>query len=171
MDKGYGVVPVSVNVSRADIYHSHLVEHLCELVDKYRIDPSYLHLEITESAYADNPNQIIHTAEELRRLGFIIEMDDFGSGYSSLNMLSQMNLDMLKLDMKFVQNEIAKPEEQSILKDIVSMAHRMHLEVVAEGVETRDQMERLQACGCDYAQGYYFSKPLPREEFEKLLKV
>lgn len=147
-----------------------LADKLLALTSQYGVSPESLHLEITESAYADNPNQIIHTVEELRRLGFIIEMDDFGSGYSSLNMLGQMKLDMLKLDMKFVQNEMSKPEEQSILKDIVSMAHRMHLEVVAEGVETREQMERLQACGCDYAQGYYFAKPLPREEFEKLLK-
>ena len=132
--KGYPPVAVSVNVSRSDVYQSHLVDTLLGLIRKYDIEPAYLHLEITESAYTDNPDQIISTVKELRRLGFIIEMDDFGSGYSSLNMLSQMDLDILKLDMKFIRNEMNKPAEQSILNDIISMAHRMHLSVVAEGV-------------------------------------
>ena len=167
--KGYPPVAVSVNVSRSDVYQSHLVDTLLGLVRKYDIEPAYLHLEITESAYTDNPDQIISTVKELRRLGFIIEMDDFGSGYSSLNMLSQMDLDILKLDMKFIRNEMNKPAEQSILNDIISMAHRMHLSVVAEGVETRDQMKRLQAVGCDYVQGYFFAKPMPVTEFEELL--
>ena len=93
-------------------------------------------------------------------------MDDFGSGYSSLNMLSQMNLDILKLDMGFIQNEMKKAAEQSILSDIISMAHRLNLKVVAEGIETEEQAERLRELGCDYAQGYYFAKPMPVEEFE-----
>ena len=110
----------------------------------------------------------MRTVEELRGLGFIVEMDDFGSGYSSLNMLSQMSLDILKLDMKFIQNEFAKPSAQSILGDVVSMAHRLHLGVVAEGVETQEQVQRLKAVGCDYVQGYYFAKPMPAAEFEEL---
>ena len=168
---GYPVVPVSVNVSRVDVYQGHLVETILALTQKYGVDPAYLHLEITESAYAENPGQIISTVEELRKLGFIIEMDDFGSGYSSLNMLSQMTLDILKLDMKFIQSELSKPVEQSILNDVITMAHRMYLSVVAEGVETREQVERLRAVGCDYVQGYYFAKPMPATEFEELLKV
>lgn len=105
---------------------------------------------------------------QLRALGFPIEMDDFGSGYSSLNMLGQMKLDILKLDMKFVQNEIAKSADQSILGDIIAMAHRMRLDVVAEGVETREQVSRLTAVGCDYVQGYYFASPMPIPELEDL---
>ena len=167
-DKGWQLLPVSVNVSRADVYQSHLADTFRGLIQKYGIDPMYLHLEITESAYAENPSQIISTVKELRRLGFIVEMDDFGSGYSSLNMLSQMTLDVLKLDMKFIQNEIAKPVSQSILNDVVSMAHRLHLSVVAEGVETREQIQRLREVECDYAQGYYFAKPMAVEEFEEL---
>lgn len=167
-DKGYPLVPVSVNVSRADLYQSRLVDSLRELIQKYGVDPMYLHLEITEGAYAENPSQIIRTVEELRRLGFVVEIDDFGSGYASLNMLSQMPLDILKLDMKFIQNEIAKPANQSILNDVVSMAHRLHLSVVAEGVETWDQVHRLRTVGCDYVQGYYFAKPMPVAEFEEL---
>ena len=141
-DKGYELLPVSVNVSRADVFQGRLAETLVNLIGKYDIDPVYLHLEITESAYAENPGPIISAAEELRRLGFTVEMDDFGSGYSSLNMLSQMSLDILKLDMKFIQSEMVKSLDQSILNDVISMAHRMHLSVVAEGVETRDQLNR-----------------------------
>ncbi|MDY2629657.1 MAG: EAL domain-containing protein [Lachnospiraceae bacterium] len=168
--KGYPLLPVSVNVSRADVYQVHLADTFLGLIKKYDIDPSYLHLEITESAYAESPGQIISTVENLRRLGFVVEMDDFGSGYSSLNMFSQMMLDILKLDMKFIQNEMAKSADQSILNDIVNMAHRMHLSVVAEGVETRNQMNRLRSVGCDYVQGYFFAKPMPAAEFEELLK-
>ena len=166
--KGYASVSVSVNVSRADLYQARLAETLLELTRKYEIDPTYLHLEITESAYAENPRQIISMVETLRKQGFIIEMDDFGSGYSSLNMLSQMKLDVLKLDMKFIQNEIAKPVNRSIINDIINMAHRMNLSVVAEGVETREQVKRLQAMRCDYVQGYFFAKPMPAAEFEKM---
>lgn len=170
-EKGYPLVPVSVNVSRADVYQLQLVEILSDLTKKYDVDPQYLHLEITESAYAENPGQIISTVEELRKMGFIIEMDDFGSGYSSLNMLSQMNLDILKLDMKFIQSEMEKPENQSILNDIIRMAHRMNLSVVAEGVESKEQVKRLQKFKCDYVQGFYFARPMPDGEFEELLKV
>lgn len=169
--KGYSLLPVSVNVSRADVYQSHLEDVLLKLTQKYGVDPAYLHLEITESAYAENPNQIISTVEELRKLGFTIEMDDFGSGYSSLNMLSQMKLDILKLDMKFIQNEMAKSAEQSILNDVITMAHRMHLSVVAEGVETWEQAERLKRVDCDYVQGYFFAKPMPAAESEEVLKI
>ena len=167
-EMGLPLLPVSMNVSRTDIYQLNLVEVFHGLVQKYGLDPRYLHLEITESAYAENPGQIISTVDQLRALGFPIEMDDFGSGYSSLNMLGQMKLDILKLDMKFVQNEIAKSADQSILGDIIAMAHRMRLDVVAEGVETREQVSRLMAVGCDYVQGYYFARPMPAGEFEAL---
>ena len=168
---GYPQIPVSVNVSRADIYQANLVDIFCGLVKEYGINPSYLHLEITESVYTECPDQIIRTVEELRKQGFIIEMDDFGSGYSSLNLLSQLSLDILKLDMDFIRSELAKPVEQSILNDVINMAHRMHLNVVAEGVETSDQEKRLKVLGCDYAQGYFFAKPMPVAEFENLLKM
>lgn len=170
-DKGYPLLPVSVNVSRADVYQMNLVETLVEITQKYDIDPAYLHLEITESAYAEDPEQIISTVNSLRNLGFIIEMDDFGSGYSSLNMLNQMKMDILKLDMKFIQNEMEKPVNQSILNYVISMSHGIGLSVVAEGVETREQLERLREIGCDYVQGYYFAKPMPGTEYEELLKA
>lgn len=168
-DKGLPAIAVSVNVSRADIYNANLTDFLMNTVNKYGLSPSRLHLEITESAYTEDPNQIIETVVSLRNLGFIIEMDDFGSGYSSLNMLNQMPLDILKLDMKFIQSETAKPNKQGILRFIMGLARWMKLSVVAEGVETQEQLERLQNDGCDYAQGYYFAKPMPVAEFEAML--
>ena len=170
-EKGYPPLPVSVNVSRADVYQSDLTETLLGIVHKYGVEPAQLHLELTESAYTENPGQIISTVENLRKQGFIIEMDDFGSGYSSLNMLNQMKMDVLKLDMKFIQSETAKPVDQGILHFIVGLARWMNLSVVAEGVETREQLERLRDIGCDYVQGYFFAKPMPDKEFEKLLQT
>lgn len=169
-EKGYGLLPVSVNISRADVYHLDLADTLLTITQKYGVNPELLHLEITESAYADNPNQIIATVDNLRKLGFIVEMDDFGSGYSSLNMLNQMKIDVLKLDMEFMRNEMTKPSNQSILRFVVSMAHWMNLSVVAEGVESKAQVDRLREIGCDYVQGYYFAKPMPVNEFEDLFK-
>lgn len=168
--KGYPSYPISVNVSRADIYHTDIAEVLLDTVQKYGLPPSRLHLEITESAYTEDPDQIIATVGRLRELGFIIEMDDFGSGYSSLNMLNKMPLDVLKLDMKFIQSETAKPVSEGILRFIMDLARWMDLSVVAEGVETREQLDRLLEIGCDYVQGYLFAKPMPVVEFEALMQ-
>lgn len=168
--EGLMPVPVSVNVSRADIYNANLADVLLKMVEKYHIPGELLHLEITESAYTQDPAKIIETVGNLRNLGFVIEMDDFGSGYSSLNMFNQMPMDILKLDMKFVQNATAKPDNVGLLKFVIDLARWMHLRVVAEGVETKEQLESLKAVGCDYAQGYYFAKPMPYQEFEKLLR-
>ena len=168
-DRGYPVLPVSVNVSRADIYQPNLAEILLGLTEKYGIDPWLLHLEITESAYTENARQIIAAVEQLRARGFPVEMDDFGSGYSSLSMLSQLKLDMLKLDRTFVQNEASQDPDRGILRLMVEMAHRMGLGVVAEGVETPGQLQHLREIGCDYVQGYLFSPPVPPEEFSTML--
>ena len=167
--QGKAVAPVSVNVSRADIYQADVTDVLCKLIRKYELDPTLLQLEITESAYTEDPDQIIHTVYGLRKRGFIIEMDDFGSGYSSLNMLNQMKLDILKLDMKFIHSETNKPVDKGILNFIVELARWMNLSVVAEGVETGEQLERIREIGCDYVQGYFFAKPMPSDEFGSYL--
>lgn len=169
-DQGFPPLPVSVNVSRADLYNEDLGSILLAIVQKYDLEVSRLPLEITESAYTDDPNQIIETVNSLKKLGFIIEMDDFGTGYSSLNMLNQMPLDVLKLDMKFIQNETAKPMNQGILRFIMELARFMGLSVVAEGVETKEQLERLREIGCDYVQGYYFAKPMSSGNFGQLIQ-
>lgn len=166
---GFPRIDVSVNVSRTDIRDMDMARVLGGLVERYGLKPSRLHLEITESACKDSADQLVETLHRLRKMGFVIEMDDFGSGYSSLNMLTEMPLDVLKLDMKFIQTEVANPSGDSILGFIVGLARWMELSVVAEGVETREQLERLQADGCDYAQGYFLARPMPVKALEELL--
>ena len=168
-DRGLPALPISVNVSRADVYNVNLADNLAQLLQKHRLTASLLHLEITESAYTENPQQIIDTVSRLRELGFVMEMDDFGSGYSSLNMLQAMPVDVLKLDMKFIQSEPVTPVNQEIMRFIVSLARLMSLDVVAEGVETSEQLERMRDIGCKYVQGYFFAKPMPVKEFECLI--
>ncbi|MCD8348145.1 MAG: EAL domain-containing protein [Lachnospiraceae bacterium] len=167
---GFEPLNISVNISRADIYKIDLCETFVGLTEKYGISRRRLHLEITESVITENPTQIVNTVRELRKKGFIIEMDDFGSGSSSLNMLNQMPMDILKLDMQFIQSEMSKPEKQGILRYVIGLAHWLNLDVVAEGVETRRQLERLKDLDCDYVQGYYMAKPMPVEKFEELLQ-
>lgn len=169
-DRGQRLIPISVNISRLDIYRTDLPECLLGLVDEAGIHPRYLHLEITETAYTEDPEQLIKTVKRLKALGFVIEMDDFGSGYSSLNMLSQMPLDILKLDMQFIQNETKNGGSPSILSFVISLAKWLNLDVVAEGVETKTQLDILQKMDCHCVQGYYYAKPMPRTAFEAHLK-
>lgn len=170
-EMGWPAIPISVNVSRADIYNADLPEYLMGLRRRYGLKASQLHLEITESAYTEDPEQLVSTVRRLRELGFVIEMDDFGSGYSSLNMLTELPIDVLKLDMKFIQSETAKPVSQGILRFIIDLVRWMELSVVAEGVETAEQVQRLREVGCDYVQGYYFARPMPVKEFEVLVRA
>ena len=164
------VIPVSVNVSRVDMYDPGLVDNLRGILVKHNIEAEDLFLEVTESAYTKDSDQIISTVKVLRKWGFRIEMDDFGNGYSSLNMLSTLPIDALKLDMEFVRNAFRKQKDTKMLEIIIDIADYLGVPVVAEGVETDEQIEALQAIGCDIAQGFYFSRPLPVEEFEEILK-
>lgn len=170
IDSGHKPIPVSVNVSRKDLYAPNLSERLVRLVKKYDIPPRLLELEITESAYTDNTDQMIAVIDRLRADGFIILMDDFGSGYSSLNMLKDINVDVLKIDLCFLEDFNATGKKGSnILESVVHMSKWLNIQVVAEGVETEEQVEFLSRIGCYYAQGYHFYKPMPRLEFEALL--
>jgi len=169
IDRGHPPVAVSVNVSRADIYNPKLTDTLLNMIEKYEIPMRYLHLEITESAYTENPKQIIAVVGRLRELGFLIEMDDFGSGYSSLNMLADMPVDVLKLDMGFIQSETRKASGKGILSFVISLAKWLDLAVVAEGVETKDQIMVLRSMDCNYVQGFYYAKPMEEKDFEKLI--
>lgn len=166
IDQKKPVIPLSINVSRVDIYDSDLPHKLISLIQKYGLSPKYLHLEITESAYTEDPEQLIGIVSKLKKLGFVIEMDDFGTGYSSLNMLSELPIDILKLDMRFIQKEEKKSMDRSILSFTISLAKWMNLQVVAEGVETLQQVQLLQSFNCEYAQGYYFAKPMSQDDFE-----
>lgn len=163
-------MPVSVNLSRADVFTVGLVEKLTELIKANGLEFGDLKLEVTESAYTDNAHRVLEVVSHLRQMGFEIEMDDFGSGYSSLNMLSDMPIDVLKMDMKFVRNIENSEMDFRLVELILDIAKYLNLTVVAEGVETKGQLELLQNAGCNIVQGYYFSRPLPPEEFEKLIQ-
>ena len=172
IDAGDEVVPIAVNISRIDIYDANLTTKLQQLIEKYNISPELLRLEITESAYMDDSSQLIKTVDKLNACGFTVEIDDFGSGYSSLNTLKDVKVDILKLDMKFIMTDSGNSDERSkaIINSVISMAHLLNMHVIAEGVETKEQADLLQSIGCDYMQGFLFSKPIPSEEFEALMK-
>ena len=164
---GLPLVPISVNVSRRDYLETGCIENQFKIIDEYKVDHSLLHMEVTESLYSENTDVIISQVKKTQKLGFAIEMDDFGSGYSSLGSLSTFPLNILKLDISFVRN-IKKNE--IVIENIIKMAHRMGLLTIAEGAETIEQYKILKSLGCDYIQGYYFSKPLSCRDFEAYLK-
>ena len=168
LDEGRAPLPISINVSRMDLLKGNVAEKLKSLIDKYDLTPNLLHVEITESAYMDNPQQLILEINKLREFGFLVEMDDFGSGYSSLNMLKDLPIHVLKTDLKFLDSQGIEERRDQILDNVIKMAHEMGLTVVAEGVETKEQAEHLNHLDCEIMQGYYFAKPIPVEDFEKL---
>jgi len=170
IDRGYEPFPISVNVSRADVYNPELVSSLKALIKKYNIPANLLKLEITESLYVQNPKIMEQTVSALHEAGFRVLMDDFGSGYSSLNALKDIAFDVLKIDMNFLVNESQEKKSRTILASVIQMASALEIPVVMEGVETKSQVEFLQRLHCDYAQGYYFSKPVPAELYETLLQ-
>jgi len=162
----YGVtVPVSVNVSRMDIYDPRLETRLLDILKDNGLEPSEYMLEITESAYSDDSSQLIEVVQSLRDKGFKVEMDDFGSGYSSLNMLTMLPVDVLKMDMQFVRNVHTDENSFKLIKLVMEIAEFMNFTVIAEGVENEEQYDLLKQAGCDLIQGYYFSKPVPADEF------
>ncbi len=169
-DEGAPVVPVSVNVSRLHFYNMDLLDFLMRLLARYELTPELLKLEITESAYTDNPQQIINVIKEFRAKGFRILMDDFGSGFSSLNMLKNLPVDILKIDMAFVQEVEHSKRANAILHFMMELSQALEMGVVVEGVETKPQIDILAALGCEDIQGFYFSRPLPVPDFRTLLE-
>ncbi len=167
---GYGVtVPVSVNVSRMDILDERFVEKIENIVSETGVSPKEYLLEITESAFIEDSGLINKKIERLRELGFQIAMDDFGTGYSSLNMISSMPIDILKLDRGFVRNIHDNPKNYRMVEIVMDIAKLLDVKVVAEGVETEAQHELLKKVGVDIIQGFFYSKPVPPEEFEIFL--
>jgi len=167
--EGHSDLYISVNISTKDFYYMNVYETITALVEKYRIIPSTLKLEITETAIMTGTAGELDMIEQFREYGFQVEIDDFGSGYSSFNTLKDMDVDVLKIDMGFLRT--SKPENleksMSILNMIISLSKTLGLSVVTEGVETKEQVVKLTQMGCRIYQGYYFSKPIPVEEFEK----
>ncbi len=170
IDEKRTILPISINVSRIDMYNPLLVDIFCNLIDKYNIPAHLLNLEITESSYMDNPEIMLETMHRLQSKGFVVMMDDFGSGYSSLNVLKDMPVDVLKIDMKFLSKDTEDGRSESIIASIVRMAKWLNMSCIAEGAETSTQVQFLKNIGCEFAQGYYYSKPIPQEEYEKLVE-
>jgi len=170
LDEGLDPAPISVNMSRVNLYNPNLVELLTGLVKKYRLPARLLNLELTESAYMENPEVMEKMIRRLQAAGFTIFMDDFGSGYSSLNTLKNIPVDVLKIDMAFLAGNAAMGRNECILAAVIRMAGWLEIPVVMEGVETQRQVEFLKSVGCGYVQGYYYAKPMPVADYEALVR-
>ena len=166
-EKGLNTCPISVNVSRIHLRDNECIQVLSDLIKSSGIRKELLELEITEST---DDQQICRKAYQLKEEGFTLLMDDFGSGYSSLNILLETPFDVIKLDKKFIENMMVSNKGRLILEHVVLMANKLELGLLAEGVETKDQIDLLQSIGCDQVQGYYYAKPMPKEEFLDLLQ-
>ncbi|MBR3524510.1 MAG: EAL domain-containing protein [Lachnospiraceae bacterium] len=165
---GY-TLPVSVNVSRVDIYDPELEQGLLKIMEENGLSTNELMLEITESAYADDAKGLTEVIKSLRERGFRIEMDDFGTGYSSLNMITSIPIDVLKIDMSFIRNMNKDEKSRKLVELVMDIAKFIKVPAVAEGVEDESQLNALKEMGCELIQGYYFSRPVPPEEFEKFI--
>ncbi|HGM3832433.1 TPA: EAL domain-containing protein [Clostridioides difficile] len=169
INKGYTPVPISVNMSRVHLYRDNFIENITDLISKYNISPEFIELELTESVVFDNLNILIDIMKKIKEIGFLISMDDFGSGYSSLNLLKDLSFDILKLDRGFLIETTDTKRGKIIISKIVEMAKAIDIKVICEGVETYEQVEFLKEIGCDKVQGYLFAKPMVLDEFEKHL--
>ncbi len=169
MDKGLHMVPISTNFSRHDIFHVDFISCLEQIRERYGIPAKYLRVEITESAVMGNSRQTNEIIQNLHQCGYIVEMDDFGSGYSSLNVLKDIDLDIIKLDMRFLEEGNESNRGGTIVSSIIRMAKWLDMPVIAEGVETVEQADFLRSIGCNYIQGYLYSRPIPQEEYAKIV--
>lgn len=171
LDSGCPIVPISVNLTRYDIFAPGFLENLEETRKNLDVPTKYIRLELTESSALGSSQSINEALKKLHDYGYVVEMDDFGSGYSSLNILKDIDFDLIKLDMRFLENT---PESGSrggtILSSVVRMLNWLQLPMIAEGVETMEQAEFLRSIGCNYIQGYLYARPLPEEEFEQILR-
>lgn len=168
-DSGVPLFPVSVNVSRVNLYNPNLAKIIIELTKKYDVDPKYFNIEITESVYTDKNIMIDDVTNLLRSNGFTILMDDFGSGYSSLNVLKDVQVDVLKMDMMFMFKAKYDGRAETIISSVIRMAKWLNIPVIAEGVDKAEQVDFLRSVGCDFIQGFYYAKPMPAKEYEKLI--
>lgn len=167
LEQGKKLVPISVNVSRAHFAEENLAEHICFVVDKFNVPHEFIELELTESAFFDDKAMLLTTVRKLKDFGFKVSMDDFGAGYSSLNSLKELPLDIIKLDAEFFRSVDDISRSNLIVGETISLAKKLGMEIVAEGIETREQVDFLAKQDCDLIQGFYFSKPLPVAEFEQ----
>ncbi|MBR5645716.1 MAG: EAL domain-containing protein [Treponema sp.] len=166
LEQGKKLFPISVNVSRAHFSREDLCKHICDIINAYDVPHEFIELELTESAFFDDKASLLHTIKQLKDCGFKVSMDDFGAGYSSLNSLKELPLDIIKLDAEFFRGIEDINRANMIVSQTISLAKKLGMEIVAEGIETREQVDFLAKQNCDLIQGYYFAKPLTVEEFE-----
>ena len=165
LDNGIPLVPISVNMSRYDVYNHDYVEQVEAIRNEYGIPAQYIHIEITETSAIGGMDLMTDVIDKFHELGFKVEMDDFGSGYSSLNILKDLDIDVIKLDMNFLTGDVGG-RGGAIISSIVQMTKWLNTPLVIEGVETNEQAEYMKSLGCKYIQGYFYSKPLEEEAFE-----
>ena len=168
--EGRRIVPISVNVSRAHFTREDLAEHICTIVDKYKVPHNVIELELTESAFFDDKEVLLSTVKKLRGYGFPVSMDDFGAGYSSLNSLKELQIDVLKIDADFFRGENVEERGMLIVSEVIDLAKKLNMKIVAEGIESREQVDFLIEQECDLIQGYFFAKPMAVEEFVEKYK-
>ena len=162
---GRRVVPISVNISRAHFTREDLAEHICGIVDKYQVPHNVIELELTESAFFDDKKVLLNTVAKLREAGFPVSMDDFGAGYSSLNSLKELHIDVLKIDADFFRGADVEERGLLIVSEVIELAKKLNMKIVAEGIESREQVDFLTEQECDLIQGYFYAKPMPIAEF------
>ena len=170
LDGGYDCVPVSVNVSRAHFSENDLAQQIRDIVDREQCPHELIEIELTESAFFDDKKAMIETIKKLKEYGFAVSMDDFGAGYSSLNSLKDMPLDVLKLDAEFVRGDNAGERGEIVVSEAIKLAKSLEMRTVAEGIEEKEQVDFLAQQGCDMIQGYYFAKPMPKNEYEEKMQ-
>jgi diguanylate cyclase (GGDEF)-like protein len=168
--KGFPPVRIAVNLSGSQFRQDSLLATIRQALDEVQLDPSYLEVELTESAVMLDPEESVAILEQLSRMGVLVSVDDFGTGYSSMSYLRRFPIDKLKIDRGFISDVMTRPDDASIVRAIVSLAHNLRLKVVAEGVETHDQLEFLRSLGCDQYQGFHFSTPVSADAFEQMLR-
>lgn len=168
--EGKKVVPISLNVSRVHLQKMHILQYVKELLEEFPIPCSMVEFELTESIYLDNTEQALELIKGLHNMGIKVSMDDFGSGYSSLNLLSKLPIDIIKLDKVFLKEGEMQENDRIIISCVVDMAKKLKITSLCEGVETQEQSDYLKEVGCQMQQGFYFSRPIPQEVFENLIE-
>jgi EAL domain-containing protein (putative c-di-GMP-specific phosphodiesterase class I) len=170
-DAGFETLTMSVNLSAMQFRQHNLLQQVRDLLHKYDLPPGVLDLELTEGILMQGVERTLATLHELSAMGVILSLDDFGTGYSSLSYLKRFPIQQLKIDQSFVRDVISDASDATMVRTIILMAHSLKLDVIAEGVETREQAAFLMQCGCERAQGYHFSPPVTAQDFEKLLRL
>ena len=165
--KNYRLVPISVNESRKNLYDKNHIDTLIKYINQYNVSPNMIELEMTETTVVDNIELAKEAEKNVHKLGFVVSMDDFGTGYSSFSMLKNINIDILKMDKSFFDDILESKRGKIIIESIIDMSHKLNIKVVAEGIETKEQLDYLKSIDCDMIQGYIYEKPISVALFEE----